>query len=704
MADISKVKIGVSEYDIKDAIARGMIWKGTQAEYETAVATIPAGTVIFITDDGGDVIAVNYVDLTNKPQINGVTLTGNKTGSDLGLVNAEIGKGLSSNDYTANEKSKLAGIASGAQANVIEAITVNGVAQTVTNKTVALTVMTNAVNDLVNYYKKTETYTQAEVNALVGAIPKFAIKVVDALPTTNISTTTVYLLRTSTTETGNLYTEYIYAEVSTGTYQWEMLGTQTLDLSDYITTSDLNTALADYTTTANLAAVATSGSYADLSNTPTLGTAAAKNVPTSGDAATTEVVMGNDSRLSDARTPTSHTHTKSEITDFPTLGTAAAKDVAATGNASTSQVVMGNDTRLTDSRTPTAHTHTTDDITDFWEGTQAEYEEATIANGSIIVITDDDGNGNPINYTSALNKPQVNGVTLTGNKTSSDLGLVSAVSGKGLSTNDYTTAEKNKLASLVASPVKIVTWADGTDAEIAAMVAAAANGSINLRNYWNVGDERVVSLAAMAATGVGESHAAQDVTLVLLNKGGYTDVNGKDVAFVVGLKTQLNEKGYMNSTNTTEGGWGGCARRAWCNSVFYNALPSGLKPIFKQVKVPSFPSQFVIEFNSDYVTLPAPSEIIGHLDSSSWSYEPDTDEFANFCCQFEYYKNVYRANTYNPPSVSSTHYDVWTRAFSRNASGMFFTVSNRGGMAYSNMAYSNDSPTKTWGIQPIMFI
>lgn len=61
----------------------------------------------------------------------------------------------------------------------------------------------------------------------------------------------------------------------------------------------------------------------------------------------------------------SHMHTKSQITDFPTLGTAAAKDVAASGNASTTQVVMGNDSRLSDARTPTSHTHTKSQITDF---------------------------------------------------------------------------------------------------------------------------------------------------------------------------------------------------------------------------------------------------------------------------------------------------------------------------------------------------
>ena len=62
-----------------------------------------------------------------------------------------------------------------------------------------------------------------------------------------------------------------------------------------------------------------SGSYTDLTDKPTLGTASALDVASSGDASTTEVVKGDDSRLSDARTPVSHTHTTSDITDFPTM-------------------------------------------------------------------------------------------------------------------------------------------------------------------------------------------------------------------------------------------------------------------------------------------------------------------------------------------------------------------------------------------------
>jgi hypothetical protein len=114
------------------------------------------------------------------------------------------------------------------------------------------------------------------------------------------------------------------------------------------------------------------------------GTAATRNTPSSGDASSTEVVLGSDTRLTDARTPaahksshatggtdalsasdigaaeSSHTHTLSAITD---AGTAASLNAPASGDAGTGELVKGNDTRLTDSRTPTSHTHAISDVT-----------------------------------------------------------------------------------------------------------------------------------------------------------------------------------------------------------------------------------------------------------------------------------------------------------------------------------------------------
>ena len=77
----------------------------------------------------------NYENMNHKPQINGVELVGNKTSEELGLggdyvtreeladdlkdkVDAEEGKGLSSNDFSSDEKEKLEGIEAGAQRNV----------------------------------------------------------------------------------------------------------------------------------------------------------------------------------------------------------------------------------------------------------------------------------------------------------------------------------------------------------------------------------------------------------------------------------------------------------------------------------------------------------------------------------------------------------------------------------------------------------
>ena len=59
------------------------------------------------------------------------------------------------------------------------------------------------------------------------------------------------------------------------------------------------------------------------------------------------------------------------------LGTAAFLNVASSGNAATGEVVKGNDTRLTDSRTPTTHVHAAGDIT---TGT---FSSALFGNGTI---------------------------------------------------------------------------------------------------------------------------------------------------------------------------------------------------------------------------------------------------------------------------------------------------------------------------------
>lgn len=101
---------------------------------------------------------------------------------------------------------------------------------------------------LVNGVKIEEEYTsEQEVQDKIQEIteninsgsttPKFNIKVVDKLPTTNISETTIYLLRTGEEE-DNMYSEYIYVNDD-----WELLGTQKLDLSNYYNKQEIDTML-----------------------------------------------------------------------------------------------------------------------------------------------------------------------------------------------------------------------------------------------------------------------------------------------------------------------------------------------------------------------------------------------------------------------------------------------------------------------------
>lgn len=94
----------------------------------------------------------------------------------------------------------------------------------------------NIRSDLSNYYTKTET------DSKVSAIPKFTIQVVEALPSTGISYSTIYLVL-SGEEDRSLYTEYIYVD-----NKWEKLGEQSINLDNYVTIEKLNEVLKDYCT------------------------------------------------------------------------------------------------------------------------------------------------------------------------------------------------------------------------------------------------------------------------------------------------------------------------------------------------------------------------------------------------------------------------------------------------------------------------
>lgn len=189
-----------------------------------------------------------------------MTLLISKIKSALGgKVDVVSGKGLSTNDYTNAEKNKLSGIASGAQANVIESVKVNGAKVEPSSKAVDISVPTKVsqltndsgfqtstqVNSIVTGKGyQTQSQVQSLINSAVGNITSIRYEKVTSLPATG-SNGVIYLVAHSH-GTQDIYDEYIWLS-ETKTY--EKIGNTDIDLSAYvkkseltaITTNDLNT-------------------------------------------------------------------------------------------------------------------------------------------------------------------------------------------------------------------------------------------------------------------------------------------------------------------------------------------------------------------------------------------------------------------------------------------------------------------------------
>lgn len=93
----------------------------------------------------------------------------------------------------------------------------------------------NTVDNLTNYYLKTETYTQTEVDTLIGQLTSLNVEIVEELPTEDISTTTIYLINVSGTTN---YAQWMYINNA-----WSNIGNTSVDLSNYYTKGQADTLL-----------------------------------------------------------------------------------------------------------------------------------------------------------------------------------------------------------------------------------------------------------------------------------------------------------------------------------------------------------------------------------------------------------------------------------------------------------------------------
>ena len=134
------------------------LWVGTQAEYATVSSTLAAGTLVVITDD-------NDIDSTpTENSLNMVTSGGVYAFVTQGLsgkVDKAQGKQLSTEDYTTAEKTKLGGIEAEANKTIIDSALDNSSSNPVQNSVIT-NALANKVDTVAGKGLSTNDYTDVE--------------------------------------------------------------------------------------------------------------------------------------------------------------------------------------------------------------------------------------------------------------------------------------------------------------------------------------------------------------------------------------------------------------------------------------------------------------------------------------------------------------------------------------------------------------
>lgn len=123
------------------------------------------------------------------------------------------------------EKAKLGGIEAGAQVNPTKLSELSN----------DVGFVTSTVNNLSNYYLKTEAYSKTEVNSMIGNITTMAVQVVNSLPATG-QEKTIYLVPKAESENQNAKDEYLWVNGA-----FEKIGDTTIDLTNYAKKSEIPT-------------------------------------------------------------------------------------------------------------------------------------------------------------------------------------------------------------------------------------------------------------------------------------------------------------------------------------------------------------------------------------------------------------------------------------------------------------------------------
>jgi len=192
--------------------------------------------------------AVGTIDLSYDNQTSILTLTTkNIKNESIGIPQTVvISGGISDINYNNTTKSLIITLSNGEELTVSLKESFDELAEQIPTKLSELTndtgFITSLVDNLTNYYLKSDTYTKTEVNNIIAAIPKVKLEIVQNFPEAGPTywfdnSHTIYLSPKSTSQTQNIYDEYLCTRSGIEgnyTYSWEKIGDTEIDLSNYV--------------------------------------------------------------------------------------------------------------------------------------------------------------------------------------------------------------------------------------------------------------------------------------------------------------------------------------------------------------------------------------------------------------------------------------------------------------------------------------
>ena len=232
--------------------------------------------------------------------------------------------------------------------------------------------------------------------------------------------------------------------------------------------------------------------------------------------------------------------------------------------------------------------------------------------------------------------------------------------------------------------IQMASFAYGTDAQIAAILDAAAAGTIELQRDagWKVGDQRVINVAAFTAGG-SVAVPAQQIAIVITSFDEYMSC-GNVLQF--DFACSLSQPVRMNATAITQDGYGASEMKTVTLPALVEALPDWLKTRLKTFSVLAgsggapVAQQTVETVSGNKLALRSATEIFGD----------GTLGVPGEGVALPYYTQTYLRLL--PGGINSQSYaNWWTR--SPNSASFFGTVNNSGNTNANNA-------DGLWGLAP----